>query len=111
MTQSHGGLHPRVGVQIISGRSLAEQTHHAQVGDCVAVPAPGGLPVPDFSALVISGDSAVRMIGQADQELGAQAAGLGGTQEAVESIGIVRSVQCAVEIGRGMMGALVHVTP
>jgi hypothetical protein len=54
------------------------------------------------------------VVGQADQELGAQAAGFGRAQEAGEGIGVVRANEAAVEIGRGMSGArrrLVHVTP
>ena len=81
MPQSHGGLQPGVGVQVVGQGTLAEQAHHSQVGDGVAVAAARGLAVPTRGLFEIHCDPAAGVVGQANQRLRAQASGFRGAQE------------------------------
>jgi len=102
MAEADRGLDPRVCVDVVGRRSLAQQAHDPEVRDGVAVALRRGCAIPGFSPPVVHWDAAAGVICESDQELRPYATRFGGAQKVCEGAARVGARNSAVEIGRGI---------
>ncbi len=98
--ESDGGSNPGVRVDLVHRPTLAEKAHHSEVGDGGSVAIGRRAPVPLRGSLVIHANSAAGVIGEPDQEFGANTAPLRRTQKVNECAAHIGTRQAAIEIGR-----------